>query len=267
METADFQQLVYGHFREHGRILPWRTTTDPYRILVSEVMLQQTQVERVLPKYEAFLERLPTVAMLAAAPLAEVLALWQGLGYNRRGMLLHRAANVVMNDHAGQIPRDPAQIARLPGIGTYTAGAVAAFAFGRATAFIETNIRSVYLHHFFADSRDVHDRDILPLVERTMDRNNIRDWYNALMDYGATLKKQVPNPSRRSRQHSRQSPFRGSNREIRGELLRLLLAEPGQTAASLVGKSGKESGRLAAMLAALVDEGLLREEGGCYRVA
>jgi A/G-specific adenine glycosylase len=227
--------------------------------MVSEFMLQQTQVERVLPKYEAFLERFPTVAALAAAPLADVLAVWQGLGYNRRAMMLKRASEEIVTRHAGSVPSDPADLVRLPGIGRYTAGAIAAFAFGLATPFIETNIRSVFIHHFFHDRTDVCDSEILPLVERTMDRGNIRDWYNALMDYGAMLKQRTPNPSRRSRHHSRQSPFRGSNREIRGEVIRLLLATPGLTAAELVRASGRDEARVRDLLAALEREGLLRQ--------
>jgi A/G-specific adenine glycosylase len=264
MKTHEFQQLIYGHFRENPRQLPWRTTRDPYHILVSEVMLQQTQVERVLPKYGPFLARFPTVESLATAPLADVLALWQGLGYNRRGMMLQRAAGEIVACHGGAVPSDPADLARLSGIGRYTAGAIAAFAFGRATPFIETNIRSVFIHCFFHDRTDVNDREILPLVETTMDRDNIRDWYNALMDYGAMLKKITPNPSRRSSGHTRQAPFRGSNREIRGEILRLLLETPGLSAEELCSRSDKDGDRLGAMLAALEGEGLLRQRDGRY---
>lgn len=266
MNTHQFQQLIYRHFRENSRPLPWRSTTDPYRVMVSEVMLQQTQVDRVLPKYEAFLGRFPTVAALAAAPLADVLALWQGLGYNRRGLMLKRAAEAIMAQHDGVVPSDPATLARLPGIGPYTAGAIAAFAFGTATPFIETNIRSVFIHHFFHDRTDVGDPEILPLVERTMDREHVRDWYNALMDYGAMLKRTLPNPSRRSRHHARQAPFRGSDREVRGEILRLLLAAPGLSVAALQQQSGKTNERLQAQLAALVREGLVREDAGSYWV-
>jgi A/G-specific adenine glycosylase len=264
MTTDQFQQLIYGYFREHPRSLPWRSTTDPYCIMVSEVMLQQTQVERVLPRYSAFLDRFPTVETLAAAPLADLLALWQGLGYNRRALMLQRAAAEITARHGGVVPDSVADLVRLPGIGVYTAGAIAAFAFGRATPFIETNIRSVFIHVFFHDRTAVSDREILPLVEQTMDRGNIRDWYNALMDYGAMLKKTTPNPSRRSRGHSRQSPFRGSNREIRGELLRLLLATPGLSAEEIVRQSDRDGERVQALLGTLVREGLLQERAGGY---
>lgn len=266
MNSHQFQQLIYQYFRSNPRLLPWRSTTDPYRIMVSEVMLQQTQVERVLPKYEAFLARFPTVTALAQAPLADVLALWQGLGYNRRGMMLKRAAEEIMERHGGVVPDLPADLVRLSGIGAYTAGAIAAFAYGHATPFIETNIRSVFIHFFFPERTDVRDSEILPLVEQTMDRNCIRDWYNALMDYGVMLKKSTPNPSRRSSGHSIQTPFRGSNREIRGQILKLLLEMPGLSAAEIVQRSDKDGMRLREMLGALVCEGLLQERDGGYRV-
>lgn len=267
MNMQAFQQLIYEHFRHNSRPLPWRTTRNPYKIMVAEIMLQQTQVERVLPKYGTFLERFPTVTALADAPLAAVLTLWQGLGYNRRGMMLHRAAAQIVERHSGLVPHDPADLVRLSGIGRYTAGAIAAFAFGQPIPFIETNIRSVFIHCFFPERADVSDREILPLVELTMDMHNIRDWYNALMDYGAMLKKSTPNPSRRSSSHSRQSPFRGSNREIRGEVLRLLLAEPGLSTAALVKRVNKAEGRVETVLAALQGEGLLQERDGGFRIA
>jgi A/G-specific adenine glycosylase len=266
MDTAQFQQLIYRHFHANPRLLPWRSTTDPYRILVSEVMLQQTQVERVLPKYDAFLASFPTMAALSAAPLADVLALWQGLGYNRRAMMLQRAAAEIVARHDGTVPADPAALARLSGIGAYTAGAIAAFAFGQATPFIETNIRSVFIHCFFPDRSAVADSEILPLVEQTMDKDNIRDWYNALMDYGAMLKRSTPNPSRRSSGHSRQTPFHGSDRQIRGELLKLLLATPGLSAAEISQRSPRDGARLRSMLGALVREGFLQERGGGFWV-
>ena len=266
MNMKKFQGIIYRHFRDNPRPFPWRRTTDPYRIMVSEVMLQQTQVERVLPKYEAFIVRFPTVTALAEAPLSDVLTLWQGLGYNRRGMMLKHAAEEIVARHGGVVPSIPADLARLSGIGKYTAGAIAAFAFGSPTPFVETNIRSVFIHFFFGDRTDISDREILPLVEQTMDRDNIRDWYNALMDYGAMLKKSIPNPSRRSRQHIRQTPFRGSNREIRGKILKLLLELPGLPAEEIVPRTGKDAERVREILGVLKREGLVREREGGYWV-
>lgn len=282
---ADFRQTVLAHYRAHGRDLPWRRTRDPYRILISEIMLQQTQVPRVLVKYEEFLAAFPTIDVLAAASLEAVLRAWQGLGYNRRARSLKRLADLVSTELNGEMPRSLPELLRLPGVGPATAAAVAAFAYGEAHPFIETNIRAVYLHHFFPDRTDVTDREILPLVEATLDHADPRTWYYALMDYGVELKRTQPNPSRRSRHHTRQSPFLGSKRQLRAQVLRAVLDRPGATAAEiaraldegrLFGGSaiapgfcppGAEMERMAQVLAELVAEGFLREEGGRYVIA
>jgi A/G-specific adenine glycosylase len=235
--------------------------------MVSEVMLQQTQVERVRDHYLRFVGRFPTLSSLAGAPLTEVLEVWQGLGYNRRALNLKRAAMLVMEDFDGVMPRTPQALASLPGIGRYTAGAILAFAFNQPAVFLETNIRSVYLHHFFGDRSGIHDRELLPLVEATMDREEPRGWYNALMDYGAALKRTLPNPSRRSLHHTRQSPFAGSNRQQRSIILKALLASPGMTAESLVASGAGEPHQVIENLRAMEREGLLACEGGRWRVA
>ena len=183
-----FRSLVLRHYQIHGRDLPWRRTHDPYLIMVSEVMLQQTQVTRVEPKYVEFIEAFPDLGSLARAPLETVLRHWQGLGYNRRAISLKRAAEMVAAEYGGLIPRDLPSLRRLPGVGAATAAAVAAFAFGDPHPFLETNIRAVYLHHFFAYREDVTDKELLPLVEATLDHEDPRTWYYALMDYGSALK-------------------------------------------------------------------------------
>ena len=164
--------------------MPWRTTRDPYSILVSEIMLQQTQVERVKTKYTEFLAAFPTIESLASSLLTDVLRTWQGLGYNRRAIALKRCAEEIVSRYSGQFPRDTAELETLPGIGPYTARAVAAFAFGMAEPLIETNIRTVFIHFFFHGRDRVSDREIMPLVARTLDRHNPREWYYALMDFG-----------------------------------------------------------------------------------
>ena len=176
-EIARFRTRIYRHYQTHGRSLPWRETRDPYAILVSEVMLQQTQVARVLGKYGEFLARFPDFAHLAAAPLPEVLAAWQGLGYNRRALALKHLAVKVMAEHGGRLPRSEAALRRLPGIGPGTAGAVLAFAFEEPAVFIETNIRRVFLHCFFPGQEGVRDRHLLPYVAATLDRRRVRPWY------------------------------------------------------------------------------------------
>lgn len=263
-EVADFRCIVVGYYREHGRRLPWRETCDPYAILVSEIMLQQTQVDRVRVKYQEFLLAFPTLQKLAAAELSAVLTLWQGLGYNRRAVSLRLCAQAAVERFGGALPPDVTALESLPGVGPYTARAVAAFAFGLATPFIETNIRSVFIHHFFPEREAVRDHDILPLVAEALDRENPRDWYYALMDYGAMLKRSGHNPSRKSAHHQRQSPFKGSNRERRSQLLKAILAAPGVTQLRLAAELGAETDGLTGNLQQLEREGFIRQESGGY---
>lgn len=234
-DYGDFVAHIREFYRDFGRAMPWRETRDPYAIFVSEIMLQQTQVPRVMEKYPPFLERFPDFETLAAARLGDIYALWQGLGYNRRAKFLHQAAQRIVGEHQGRVPESRAELEALPGVGPNTAGSLLAFCHNRALPFIETNIRRVFIYFFFPDAEEVHDRDLLPLVEATLDRENPREWYWALMDYGTMLKSWVTNPNRRSRQYVRQSPFENSNRQIRGRILRVLhqaiSASPGSGAA------------------------------------
>jgi A/G-specific adenine glycosylase len=263
-----FRDTVLGYYAAHGRHdLPWRLTTDPYSVLVSEVMLQQTQVPRVLKRYPEWIVAFPTVDALAAAPLAEVLERWQGLGYNRRAIALKRAAEEISSRWGGAVPSDEAALKSLPGVGSATAAGVRVFAFGLPAVYLETNVRSVFLHHFFADANDVPDAAILPLVVATTDRDDPRSWYYALLDYGAHLKKTVPNPSRRSRHHSRQSAFEGSRRQKRARLLRAVLAAPGCSANELAVETHIEPRLAAEVLDELVAEGFMTREEEGYSVS
>lgn len=263
---GEFQRMILERYASVPRLLPWRDTADPYCVLVSEVMLQQTQAERVRVKYEAFIARFSGFAELAAASLTEVLEAWQGLGYNRRGISLKRAAEEVMERFSGKLPSSTHDLATLPGIGPYTAGAIASFAFGVPAVFIETNIRAVFIHFFFHDREGITDREILPLVEATLYHDDPATWYNALMDYGVMLKKEHGNPARKSRHHVRQSPFKGSNRELRAHILRLVLAEPGIDKCDVVREAGREPEWVVRALGELEREGFIRQEGKGYRV-
>lgn len=218
-----FVNTVWRYYEEQGRHdLPWRQTTSPYRIVVSELMLQQTQVARVLPKYQAFVKAFPNTKRLAEASLRDVLRLWQGLGYNRRAKLLHQAAATVHSQQGGRWPQTQAGLCALPGIGPYTAGAIMAFAYNQPVPIIETNIRTVYLHHFWPSQSAVTDAEILQQVTRTLPTDCSRDWYWALMDYGAHLKKVVANRNHQSKHYHKQTVFKGSVREVRGAIIRLL---------------------------------------------
>jgi len=262
-----FSNVVYGYYENHGRKLPWRTTKKPYHILVSEVMLQQTQVERVMEKYPIFLERFPDFQSLACAPLRAVLQVWQGLGYNRRALHLRKAAQLIMTQWYGRLPDDEEKLMTLPGIGTATASAILAYAFNRPVAFVETNIRTVFLHFFFKNQRTVTDAAILLLVEKTMDRANPRVWFHALMDLGAMLKKEYGNPNWRSAHHARQSRFEGSDREIRGKILRMLVREQRVSLEGLVRVASVSRRRLAGILAQLEKEQLISKKGRSYSIA
>ncbi len=246
--------------------MPWRETNDPYAILVSEIMLQQTQVERVRTKYALFMAEFPDLATLAAAPLELLLRTWQGLGYNRRAIALQRCAQEIVNRHNGLFPASIPELVTLPGIGPYTARAVAAFAFNIAEPLIETNIRTVFIHFFFHDREGINDREIMPLVAATLDAQQPRQWYYALMDYGVHLKSLHPNPGRRSRHHVRQSRFEGSNRQLRSRLLREAMEHPGLTAAELALRVDGDLHQVSSNLDAMEREGFLTSDSTGYRL-
>lgn len=219
MEIGEFQRLLRQQGEELYRDMPWRQDTRPYYVLVSELMLQQTQVDRVVPKFEAFMKRFPHEEELATASLADVLTYWQGLGYNRRARFLHEAAKKIVD--SAMFPESEEDLVELPGVGKNTAGAICAYAFNKPSVFIETNVRAVYIHHFFADTDSVHDRQIVPLIEQTIDTDNPRHFYWALMDYGNWLKRQGIKPSR-SHHYKKQAPLKGSVREVRGAIIKAL---------------------------------------------
>jgi A/G-specific adenine glycosylase len=256
-----FREMVLTYYAGHGRDLAWRRTTDPYRILVSEIMLQQTQVERVSLRFPAFITTFPDFSSLAGAPLPAVLAAWQGMGYNRRAISLQQCARRVVEEYDGTLPQDPEVLATFPGIGTATAGSICAFAFNMPVVFIETNIRRVFIHFFFEEEKTVQDTAILPLVKRTLYKKDPRTWYWALMDLGSDLKKTTPNPNRRSTAYVRQSAFAGSDRELRGKILNVLLKSPGMDMMELIRSTGEECERVERMITALEKEGFLTSSG------
>ncbi len=222
MNHQAFQELIWEKGRELYRPMPWREDPRPYYVLVSELMLQQTQVERVIPKFLAFIKAFPTVESLASARLADVLTLWSGLGYNRRAKFLHAAAQRIVEYHQGIIPQTREELEALPGIGKNTAGALLAYGFNQPVAFVETNIRTVYFEHFFAKQESVTDAEILALVIETVDQEHPREWYWALMDYGSFLKRSGAGALSKSKHYKKQSPLKGSLREMRGLILRTL---------------------------------------------
>jgi A/G-specific adenine glycosylase len=229
MTPKTFQKKIYAHYTKEKRKLPWRATRDPYKILVSEVMLQQTQSSRVVGKYESFLKRFPSGRALARAHTHDVLSAWHGLGYNRRALALHKTAHIITSDYRGKFPKTYDELIKLPGVGPYTASALMVFAYNTPQVMIETNIRTVFIHFFFPKMKKVPDAKLLPLIERYADTTSPREWYNALMDYGAYLKATVVNPSRQSTTHVRQSAFKGSARQVRGAIIKAYVNNPSIT--------------------------------------
>jgi A/G-specific adenine glycosylase len=266
-EIGEFQAMIRAHYRAHGRRdLPWRKTKDPYRILVSEFMLQQTQVARVAEKFEPFIERFPDFESLALAPLRDVIRAWSGLGYNRRALYLRETARVVVSRFDGHLPHGYDDLRALPGIGAATAAEIMNFAFNEPHAFIETNVRAVYIHHFFPWRKGIADAEILPLIERTLDAKNPRRWFYALMDYGVMLKKSRPNPSRRSAHHAKQTRFEGSDRQARGRIVRSL-AERRMSEAELAKSTGLRVARIRTIVPGLVRDGLVVRRGAKLGIA
>lgn len=234
-KKASFQKIIWDYYEIHGRAsLPWRKSITPYRIWISEVMLQQTQADRVVAFFNNWMKQFPTITRLAQASQVDLLRAWKGLGYNSRALRLKKAAQQIIDEYRGTFPKAYDDMINLPGIGPYTAGAISAFAYNRPVTMIETNIRRVYLHHFFKDEHNVHDSELLEIIKQTVPADRPREWYWALMDYGAHLAKVIPNPNKRSRHYTIQKQFKGSNRQIRGKILELLLQKQSWELESLI---------------------------------
>ncbi len=235
-EIQRFQKIVLNYHTVSGRNqLPWRKKINPYRVWVSEVMLQQTQVDRVIPFFNNWIQAFPDIATLAGASQVNVLKYWKGLGYNSRALRMKQCAEEIIQKYHGKFPKEKSVIEQLPGIGPYTAGAIVAFAYNQPAVIIETNIRRVFIHHFFQDNEKVSDSEILTLVEKTLPDSDFRTWYWALMDYGSYLGRTLNiagkkyNPNVQSKHYHKQSKFIGSDRQIRGKLLEVLLQEKNNT--------------------------------------
>lgn len=256
-----FQREVFDWFREHGRDLPWRHTRDPYRILVSEIMLQQTQVERVIPKYAAFLREFDSVSDLARATTAQVLRAWRGLGYNRRALYLHRAAQEVHTRYAGTFPCDLEALEALPGVGRYTARAVACFAFGAQVAVVDTNVRRVLTE--LADpnrEREFSPREVEALADSVLPPGRAWEWNQALMDYGAMV---VPRRPALPSTHSSRGPrFEHTNRFWRGRIVDVLRDTEGDVAIPelfyALPNDGRDEQRVRSLVRALHEEGMIQ---------
>ena len=280
LDVPAFQEKIREEGRRTWRDLPWRHTRDAYEIWISEVMLQQTQVARVQTRWEAWLDRFPTVDALAVASDADVLAAWQGMGYNRRALALHEAARQVSESYGGVFPNDREALLALPGVGPSTAAGIRAFAFDEPGVYLETNVRAVFIHELFPAAGSVTDASLVPLVEAACPQQDVRGWYYALLDYGAWLKRSIPNPTRRATAYTRQSRFEGSHRQKRAFVLRTLLdarqsevrgglsvgelAEALSAAELKAGRAAVGEPAVAALLEELRGEGFCREHAGTW---
>ena len=303
-DIRKFRSTIYGHYKKNSRKLPWRppalklrkdNALDPYRIVVSEIMLQQTQVSRVLTKYPTFIKTFPNFKSLAKAPFKKIFRVWQGMGYNRRALALKKIAERVEKEFGGKLPVSPETLETFPGIGHYTACAISAFAYNQPTVFIETNIRTVFIYFFFpkkkrarpvtlqlanrnpsskthsttayapmttktSESNGVNDEELLPFIKQTLDRHNPREWYYALMDYGAMLKEKGARLNKRSAHYRAQSRFKGSNRELRGKILEML-SQRNMSEVELVRALRKKGTLVKKNLITLMIEGLIKKRG------
>ncbi len=255
-----FQNIIYSYFKQYRRDFPFRNEINPYNVIISEIMLQQTQTNRVVEKFQQFIQKFPDFQSLASAPLNDVLKVWQGLGYNRRAVALKRIAERVVNEFDGVLPADIDILKSFPQIGHNTASSIVAFAFNMPTFFIEVNIRRVYIYYFFPGKSSIKDSVIIPIVRITLDSSNVRKWYYALTDYGVMLKKTHPELNKRSAHYRKQSKFKGSRREIRGKILKLLIASSSLTEAEIFKELKINSKKLKEILNLLIKEGFIKQE-------
>lgn len=266
-QIQNFRDFIWDFYAHNRRDFAWRGVDDPYKVVISELMLQQTQTYRVAPKFELFVHELPNFEALAHVSLRDLLRLWQGLGYNRRALFLQKSAQKIVAEYASLLPADPEILVTFPGIGKATAGSICAFAFNMPTVFIETNIRAVFIHSFFRDKKTVSDVEIIPLIEQTLPIDSPREWYYALMDYGVMLKQQCANPSRKSAHHTVQSRFEGSNRQIRGAIVRLLTKNQSMTEPALIRALEKDADRVEKIVEQLCSEGFLKRTARSLKIA
>ena len=280
MTISRFQKTILAWYKKNRRDMPWRKTKDPYKILVSEVMLQQTQVSRVIPKYKEFLQKFPTLEKLAKASDKDLLKTWAGLGYWRRAKYLKKIAKTIyflqgVGPHRSGVKHkeniwferfsDPKTLEKLPGIGHYTARAIACFAFGNREAFLDTNIRRVYLHFFFRNKNKVSDKEILKVAQKAVWKKNPREWHYALFDYGATVLKDK-GINKRSKQYAKQSKFKGSFRSFRTKVMQFLLSQSKYQATHKKVKTllAKTPYPPTQILASLLKDNLIKDSRGYY---
>ncbi len=254
-----FQDFIYSFYNRKKRSFPFRENITPYKVVVSEIMLQQTQTNRVAEKFVEFINKFPDFKSLAQASVEELLSTWQGLGYNRRAIALKEIAERILSEFNGEVPKEINALTSLPQIGHNTASSILSFAYNIPTFFIETNVRRVYIYFFFPGKSQIDDKDIMEIVKISVDRENPRDWYYALMDFGTMLKKTHPDLNKRSVHYRKQSNFDGSTRQIRGKILKLLLKKS-LSIKEIIDTINYEEKKIIEILNTLKKEGFIRQE-------
>jgi len=266
-EITAFTKIVWSYYKKNGRHdLAWRLHTDPYSIVVSEIMLQQTQVVRVQEYFDNWMKKFPTIQKLSNASLSDVLKQWQGLGYNRRGKYLHDIAKKITHEYGGIFPESGSDLRSLPGIGSYTESAIQAFSYNKPATLIETNTRTAVIYHFFKEKKEVTDKEIESILERCYKKGTKafkqpREWNWALMDYGSHLKKEVGNLNKKSKTYTRQSRFEGSSRQLRSQILKYILEKPGSSEQEIIHASaGSRKQEIPHLLLTLKAEGMIMKK-------
>jgi A/G-specific adenine glycosylase len=258
-----FQQTVLRYYQEYGRDLPWRKTTNAYHILLSEVMLQQTQVDRGMAYYLTWTKRWKRVQDLAKANRVDVLKAWMGLGYNNRAINLHKTAQKISEEYDGDVIAAVKDFKNLPGIGPYTSAAVRIFARNEDIVTVDTNIRRILIHEF-ALPESTSDKELWALAEQCLPKGKSRDWHNGLMDYGATL---LTSRKTGIKPKTQQSKFEGSDRQIRAKILRYILSNDSVSKQVLFTKFSKtDQDRLQRILAKMIDQEMLTYSQSTYRL-
>ena len=277
MTTKQFQRHILSWYRKNRRDLPFRTSIrwdkgnphypkkldrglTPYHILVSEIMLQQTQIPRVLEKFPEFMETFPDWRTLARADTQKLFTVWQGMGYWRRALYLRECANEVAHSYGGTLPKDPEVLMTLPGIGPYTSHAISCFAYQNPDAFIDTNIRRVFISFFFPNKSEVSDKEILAIAQEAVWVPNPREWHYALMDYGSIVLGNTRTLNKQSRHYSRQSKFEGSFRSYRAEVIRYLTQNKNATLGVLDKHLSPSPYKTKEILAALVKDNIIQKK-------
>lgn len=268
VKIEDFQKIIWTHYKMNGRHdLPWRKTKDVYAVMVSEIMLQQTQVNRVLQKYTEWMKRFPTLEVLASASLQEVLLMWKGLGYPRRAKYLYQIAQMAARGEVSLTQNiTPEYLDALPGIGPYTARAIYTFTQNKKEVLIETNIRTIFTHHFFSKKESVTDEELLLYIEKSLPESNYREWYWALMDYGSFLKQNGIRINTKSTHYRKQTPFKGSIREVRSAVLHLVATSKKWVLHAEFLDLPFSHTQIENALASLVSDGLIQCKQGRYTI-